>query len=76
MAVSILLPKLGFTMEEGELVEWLAEDGAQITEGQPLFALESDKSTNEIEAPASGKLKILKAPGETLLVGTLLGEIE
>lgn len=76
MGVPVLLPKLGFTMEEGELVEWLAGDGAQVTEGQPLYALESDKSTQEVESPATGTLRILQQPGETLPVGTLLGEIE
>jgi pyruvate/2-oxoglutarate dehydrogenase complex dihydrolipoamide acyltransferase (E2) component len=76
MATEILLPKLGFSMNEGALAEWLVADGATVTEGQPLFALESDKSTNEVEAPASGTLKILKAVGETYEVGTVLGLIE
>jgi pyruvate/2-oxoglutarate dehydrogenase complex dihydrolipoamide acyltransferase (E2) component len=76
MATEILLPKLGFSMNEGELSEWMAEDGAQVTEGQPLFALEADKSTNEVEAPATGTLRILKPAGETYEVGTLLGTIE
>lgn len=75
MATQVLLPKLGFSMNEGELTEWMAEDGATVTAGQPLFALESDKATNEIEAPASGTLRILKPAGETYEVGTLLGEI-
>lgn len=76
MATDILLPKLGFSMNEGVLAEWLAADGAQVTEGEPLFALESDKSTNEVESPATGTLKIIAAPGETYEVGTLLGRIE
>lgn len=76
MATQILLPKLGFSMNEGELVEWMVADGAEVTAGEPLFALESDKSTQEIEAPASGTLRILKQPGETYQVGTVLGEIE
>jgi pyruvate/2-oxoglutarate dehydrogenase complex dihydrolipoamide acyltransferase (E2) component len=76
MAYEILLPKLGFSMNEGELVEWLVEDGGTVAEGQPLYALESDKSTQEVEAPASGKLRILKAVGETYPVGTVLAEIE
>lgn len=76
MAVEILLPKLGFSMTEGQLAEWLVADGGEVVEGQALFALESDKSTNEIEAPASGTLKILKQPGETYEVGTILGMIE
>lgn len=75
MATEILLPKLGFSMNEGELVEWMVTDGAEVTAGAPLFALESDKSTNEVEAPASGTLKILKPAGETYEVGTVIGEI-
>lgn len=76
MATQILLPKIGFSMNEGTLAEWLAEDGATISEGQPLYLLESDKSAQEIEAPTSGKLKIIAAAGEVYEVGTLLGEIE
>jgi pyruvate/2-oxoglutarate dehydrogenase complex dihydrolipoamide acyltransferase (E2) component len=76
MATEILLPKIGFAMNEGELKEWLAEDGAAVKEGQPLFLLEAEKSANEVEAPATGTLKILKQPGETYEVGTVLGVIE
>lgn len=76
MAYEILLPKLGFSMNEGTLSEWMVADGAAVTEGQPLYALESDKSTQEVEAPASGTLKILMAVGETYPVGTVLGVIE
>jgi pyruvate/2-oxoglutarate dehydrogenase complex dihydrolipoamide acyltransferase (E2) component len=76
MATDILLPKIGFSMNEGVLAEWLAEDGAQVKEGQPLFSLESDKSTNEVESPATGKLKIIAKPGETYEVGAVLGTIE
>lgn len=76
MATEVLLPKLGFSMNEGTLSEWLVADGGAVQEGEPLFALESDKSTNEVESPASGTLKILKQPGETYEVGTVLGIIE
>lgn len=62
-------------MNEGQLTEWLVPDGGQVTEGQPLFALESEKSAQEVEAMASGTLHILKQPGETYPVGTVLGEI-
>lgn len=75
MATEIILPKLGFSMNEGLLSEWLVADGGQVTAGEPLFALESDKSTQEVEAPVSGTLKILKQTGETYEVGTILGEI-
>lgn len=76
MATEILLPKIGFSMNEGTLAEWLVADGAQAVEGQPLFALESDKSTNEVDSPATGTLKILAQPGEVYEVGHVLGIIE
>lgn len=76
MATEVLLPKLGFSMNEGVLAEWLVANGGQAIEGEPLFALESDKSTNEVESPATGTLKILKETGETYEVGTVLGTIE
>ena len=76
MATEILLPKLGFSMTEGEIAEWLVADGDHVNEGDPLFTLEADKSTNEVEAPASGTLHILAEAGEIYEVGTILGTIE
>jgi pyruvate/2-oxoglutarate dehydrogenase complex dihydrolipoamide acyltransferase (E2) component len=76
MATEVILPKLGFSMNEGTLAEWLVPDGGQAVEGAPLFALESDKSTNEVESPASGTLRVLKQPGEVYEVGTVLAVIE
>jgi pyruvate/2-oxoglutarate dehydrogenase complex dihydrolipoamide acyltransferase (E2) component len=76
VATEILLPKLGFSMDEGQVAEWLAKEGEKVTEGQPLFVLETDKSTNEVEAPATGTLHIVAEVGEILDVGTVLGTIE
>ncbi|MET0269255.1 MAG: lipoyl domain-containing protein [Sphingomonas sp.] len=76
MATDILLPKIGFSMNEGQISEWLVADGATVKEGDPLFLLEADKSANEVEAPASGTLKILIQPGDMHPVGTVLGTIE
>ncbi len=77
MATEVLLPKIGFSMNEGVLTRWLVDDGAAVTQGQPLYELESDKSLQEVEAPASGRLKIIvTATGETYPVGTVLGEIQ
>jgi pyruvate dehydrogenase E2 component (dihydrolipoamide acetyltransferase) len=73
----VVLPKLGLTMTGATLVEWLKADGDLVQKGEPLFVLESDKSTLEIEAPASGTLRILVPTGETVAVhtpvATLLG---
>lgn len=76
MAVEILLPKISFSMSEGVLAEWLVADGDEVTEGQPIYSLESDKSTNEVESPASGKIRITASVGETYEVGAVLGTIE
>ncbi len=75
MSTQILLPKLGFSMNEGTVTEWLAADGSAVRQGQPLYSLESEKSVQEIEAPATGTLKILQAAGEVYTVGTVIGEI-
>jgi len=71
----VLFPKLGFSMNEGIIAEWLVQDGAAVKEGQPIYSVESDKSTEEIESPATGTLKILGQVGETYQVGTVIGEI-
>ena len=76
MATEILLPKLGFSMTEGQVAEWLAKDGDTVSEGQPLYSLEADKSTNEVEAHTSGILQITGIEGETYEVGTVISTIE
>ena len=76
MSVEILLPKLGFSMNEGVIAEWLVADGATVQVGAPLYSIESDKAVQEIEAPASGRLRIIVQPGMSNPVGTVLGMIE
>lgn len=76
MPTPILLPKLGFSMNQGTIAEWLVADGAEVAQGAPLYSLESEKSVQEVEAPASGRLKIIKPAGELCDIGTLIGEIE
>jgi pyruvate dehydrogenase E2 component (dihydrolipoamide acetyltransferase) len=63
-------------MDEGIFVGWLKEDGQVVSVGEPLFSLEGDKSTQEIESLESGTLHIRKdgpTPGQTLAVGTVIG---
>ena len=78
MAIEILLPRLGWTMEEGTFVEWLKRDGDAVAPGDVLFTVESDKSLNEVESFDSGVLRIpagSPAPGARVPVGTLLAYI-
>ncbi|MBK9179148.1 MAG: biotin/lipoyl-binding protein [Acidimicrobiales bacterium] len=76
MAVPINIPKLGVSMTEGTLVEWMVVDGQQVQAGQALYRLETDKVENDIEAPASGVVHLTGVAGETYEVGTQIGEIE
>jgi pyruvate/2-oxoglutarate dehydrogenase complex dihydrolipoamide acyltransferase (E2) component len=79
MATEIRIPKIGISMTEATLSEWLVEDGAIVAVGTPLYALEMDKSTNEVEAPASGTLRIVGEVGEVgevYEVGVLIATID
>ncbi|MSQ97117.1 MAG: 2-oxo acid dehydrogenase subunit E2 [Gemmataceae bacterium] len=78
MAIEILVPRLGWNMEEGIFHGWLKGDGEAVRAGEPIFTLEGDKAVQEIEATDSGILHItLDCPknGDTVLVGALLGSI-
>ena len=72
---SINLPKLGTTMTEATLVEWLVEDGAAVAVGDPICRIETDKVDEEIPAPAAGSLRTIAEPGELYQVGDPLAEI-
>ena len=56
MAQVVNMPKMGEAMEEGQIVSWLVEEGGEVTKGEPLFELMTDKSTMEFPAPATGVL--------------------
>ena len=76
MPIEIVMPRLGWTMEEGTLVEWLKQNGDEVEAGEIIFTVESDKAINEIESFDSGTLYIpadAPQPGDTLPIGAVLG---
>jgi pyruvate/2-oxoglutarate dehydrogenase complex dihydrolipoamide acyltransferase (E2) component len=75
MTTTLRVPKLAVSMQEGTLLEWLAADGATVTEGQPLYTLEIEKSAMDVEAPAAGVLRHVGVQGTTYKVGDVIGEI-
>src|SRR5690606_11712419 len=78
MATEINMPRLGWTMEEGSLVQWLKNDGDTVQVGDLILVIEGDKATSEVEAFEEGILHIpatSPAPGVTVPVGTLMGYI-
>jgi pyruvate dehydrogenase E2 component (dihydrolipoyllysine-residue acetyltransferase) len=65
MATEIKLPRLGQGMESGTIVKWLKAEGEPVEKGEPLYELDTDKVTQEVEADASGVLlKIAVQEGE------------
>ena len=65
MATEVILPRLGQGMESGTIVRWLKSEGEAVEKGEPLFELDTDKVTQEVEAEAAGVLlKIAVAEGE------------
>jgi pyruvate dehydrogenase E2 component (dihydrolipoamide acetyltransferase) len=76
MASEVTIPRLGWNMDEGIFVGWLKADGEPIKAGEPLFNLEGDKATQEIESLEAGILRILPdgpKDGEKVAVGVVIG---
>src|SRR5438270_2839477 len=75
MAAQVKLPRLGQGMESGTIVKWLKAEGDEVAKGEPLYELDTDKVTQEVEAEAAGVLlKIAVAEGE-VPVGTTIAFI-
>ena len=76
MITEVIMPKLGQTMEQGAIVEWVKRENEQVKRGDLLFTVESDKAVLEVEATARGFLrKILVPEGQTVPVLTAVALI-
>jgi len=76
MVNKVIMPKLGETMEEGEIIRWLKKEGERVEEGEPLLEVATDKANMEVEAPASGFLrKILVPEGKIVPVDEVIAYI-
>jgi UDP-glucose 4-epimerase len=78
MPIEIIVPRLGWSMEEGAFVAWLKQDGELVKAGDLLFSIEGDKAVQEIESIDSGILRIAAngpKPGDSIRVGQILGHL-
>ncbi|HVD66456.1 MAG TPA: dihydrolipoamide acetyltransferase family protein [Gaiellaceae bacterium] len=76
MSSQVTLPRLGQGMETGTIVRWLKSEGENVEKGDPLYELDTEKVTQEVEAEASGVLlKILAGEGEEIEVGKAIAVI-
>lgn len=70
------IPKWGMTMDEGAVVEWLVEEGAEVPEGTAVVTIESSKISGDLESEGPGVLRRrLVSVGEVEPVGTLIGVV-
>jgi pyruvate dehydrogenase E2 component (dihydrolipoamide acetyltransferase) len=76
MANQVTLPRLGQGMESGTIVKWLKSEGEAVEKGEPLYELDTEKVTQEVEADFSGTLlKIMAGEGEEIEVGKAVAVI-
>lgn len=81
MPIKIIVPPLSQTMETLTLLEWHKQPGEAVKKGEVLFSVETDKATQEVEAPASGTLyEVYAQPNDEVdvrsVIGTILAEGE
>jgi pyruvate/2-oxoglutarate dehydrogenase complex dihydrolipoamide acyltransferase (E2) component len=75
MATEVKLPRLGQGMESGTIVRWLKTEGDAVSKGEPLYELDTDKVTQEVEAESDGVLLKIVIPDGEVDVGTTVGII-
>lgn len=75
MAIEVVIPKLGMTMEEGTLAEWLVPDGGEVKAGEPVYRIETEKIEMDIEADGPGIVRQVQLAGSTLPCGVVVGYI-
>ena len=73
MATEFQMPKLGLTMEEGKILQWLVPNGAEITPGTAILLIETDKVETEVEAVAGGRIVQIGSVGDSFPCGAPIG---
>jgi pyruvate dehydrogenase E2 component (dihydrolipoamide acetyltransferase) len=73
MIRDVRLARIGLTMESGTIVRWLKREGDYVREGEPFFEVETDKTTQTVEAFVTGYVRrILAQPGTEVLVNAVI----
>ena len=71
----VAMPRLSDSMEEGTILKWLKSDGDEVSKGEELVEIETDKANMTYEADESGTLEIVAKEGDTLAVGETIAKI-
>src|ERR671933_1635049 len=71
----VTMPRLSDSMEEGTILKWLKSSGDDVSKGEELVEIETDKATMTYEADADGTLEIVADEGATLSIGEIIARI-
>src|SRR3954447_23757361 len=71
----VVMPRLSDSMEEGTILKWLKAEGDDVSKGDELVEIETDKATMTYEADADGTLEIVADEGSTLSIGEVIARI-
>ncbi len=72
----VKIPAVGESITEGTLSRWLIAEGAIVTDSTPLFELETDKISTEVQSGMAGKVHLKAKEGDVLVIGTVVAEID
>jgi pyruvate dehydrogenase E2 component (dihydrolipoamide acetyltransferase) len=76
MASDVTMPRLSDSMEEGTVLKWLVDEGGEVTRGEPLVEIETDKANMTYDADTDGVLvEIVAQEGDTLEIGEVIARI-
>ena len=71
--IAITMPKWGLSMKEGSILKWIKSNGDNISKGDMILEIETEKVVNEMESPEDGKIiKICANEGDTVPVGSII----
>ncbi|MGO8766652.1 MAG: dihydrolipoyllysine-residue succinyltransferase [Limisphaerales bacterium] len=76
MAIDLTIPGVGESITEVQIAEWLKKEGDEVQKDENVAVIDSQKTTLELPAPESGRLKILRQAGETVPIGEVVARIE
>src|SRR3954451_7069149 len=71
----VAMPRLSDSMEEGTILKWLKSDGGEVTRGEELVEIETDKANMTYEADSDGVLEIVAQEGDSLAVGETIARL-
>ena len=67
MPARLIMPKIGLNMVEGQIIEWVVKEGESVKKGDVMYVIETDKVTNDVEAPQDGVLLKILVPVQKIV---------